>query len=130
MIGFLASSASGYLALFSVFATVALAYVLRQRRATLRPHELFGYAILFVVLAHAMLAMTSGISLRGGSAGLAPASVALLLVVLQVSLGQSLTAARAGRATLRRFHFATMAAIVGLSLLHAYLNGALLRALL
>lgn len=113
---------SGWL-LTSIFAGTALLpwAVKRNPRSMFRWHFLIGYALPALALAHTWPFMARGWAGRVNSTGLYAATLAFLLLFLQLGIGLQLRKMR-GRAQLRRIHFAGMAAIAGLILVHISLN--------
>jgi hypothetical protein len=95
--------------------------------ARMRPHYWIGFAVAALTLLHAAVPMSSG-ALRGANLmGLDLASVALLLVFVQVFLGVSLRNPRLpNRRVVRRWHFWVMVGIAVLGLAHIGLNSTLL----
>ncbi|HXO16887.1 MAG TPA: hypothetical protein VN909_01830 [Candidatus Dormibacteraeota bacterium] len=130
MLAFLFSSTSGYVALVLVALTIGLPYYFRRRGIPMRGHFVVGYAILALVWAHALVAMSAGFASRTSVVGLDIGTAALLLVTIQAGLGQTLRQARAKRRGLTRLHFAVMLGIVAFAVIHVALNGALVRVIL
>lgn len=116
---------SGYLAIFLIAVTIALPYYMRRRGIPLRPHYLIGYAILVLAWTHSLTAMYGKTMSATSLTGINAAMLALMLITVQVGLGQAL-AARGARGKLTRFHFAVMLGIVVLLAAHLLLNGAVL----
>lgn len=129
MAAFLITSISGFFAAFLIAFTVALPYVLR-RRGGMALHYCIGYLIFLVLLAHMLVSMQAGMARGTSLAGLNLASLALLLVMLQVMLGMTLMRGGVALRPLRRTHFATMLGILVLSGTHIALNSNLVHRLL
>ena len=141
MTSVLLNEASGWLIVALAVITISLPYLVRGRRLApegwglgylqrLTPHYWIGYTIAGLSALHATAAMSG--PMPGGGAygtGLWIASGGMLLAFGQVSLGVRLRSRRGmGRLRLRRWHFATMAALAVVGALHVWLNGALLHA--
>lgn len=126
MLTFSLSSASGYLAVFLMAVTIALPYYMRRRGIPLPPHYLIGYAILVLAWTHSLTAMYAKTMSRTSVMGINAAMAALMLITVQVGLGQALAATRGARGKLTRFHFGVMLGIVVLVAAHLLLNGAVL----
>ncbi|MGA7356565.1 MAG: hypothetical protein WA431_16575 [Candidatus Cybelea sp.] len=126
MLTFSLFSASGYLAAFLIAVTVALPYYMRRRGIPLRPHYLIGYAILVLAWTHSVAAMYAKTMSRTSLMGINAAMVALMLITVQVGIGQALAASRGARGKLTRFHFGVMLGIVVLVAVHLLLNNAVL----
>jgi hypothetical protein len=136
----LLSAASGWLAVVSLAVTVRLPYRLRLRlpfaaaadrplsfRPRLRLHYRLGYAIAGLAVVHGWLPMTRSIVGRAHAAGLQLATLALLLVLVEVGLGLVLRRRlQRARPTLRRIHFWVMTALLVLVATHIVLDSALL----
>ena len=122
------SAASGWLLLLLLAVTIALPYLLRRRPGAfprrMRPHFWAGFAVPVLTVAHLAPSMTSPWIRTVDAVGLDLASLALLLVLLQVALGARLRRPRTGRRALRRAHLATMLGIVVLVAGHVALNAA------
>lgn len=130
---FLFTSFSGYLAVILLGFTALLPYLVRRRAphdGALRMglHYCIGYLIFLVVLAHMLVSMQAGMARGADLTGLDLASIAFLLIMVQVALGLTLKAG--GERPLKFLHFATMAGIVLLAGAHIALNNMLLRWLL
>lgn len=133
MAAFLFTSISGYLTLLLLGFTALLPYLVRRRGQAaggvmkMGLHYCIGYAIFVVVLLHMLVSMQAGMARGANLTGLNLASVAFLLIMIQVVLGITLKD-RGGRARpLKMLHFATMAGIVLLTCMHVALNNMLLR---
>lgn len=140
---FFFTSASGWLALILVSVAIAIPYILRRgwlsgaltarpiesRTSSspflvrLRAHYWAGYVVAGLSFAHAWVPMRSGYMKRTDVLGLWFATLALLLLFLQVLVGLTLRAPQIqGRHSLRRLHFWGMAAIVALVGAHIWRN--------
>jgi thiosulfate reductase cytochrome b subunit len=138
---FLITSISGLLAFFLVLITLMLPYILRRQVRTaggqaaavwqrMKIHAWIGYAILALVTLHMYISMGSGMLRQTSVSGINLATLALLLIFVQVGLGMSLERASGKRRpSLRRLHFVLMLGIVVLTLAHLVMNSALLHAL-
>ena len=131
MAAFLVTSISGFFAAYLVLYTAALPYLLRRLRPAgglggMPLHYCLGYLIFGVLMLHMLVSMQAGMARGADLTGLNLASVALLLVMLQVMLGTTLMAGGSKARTLRAFHFSLMLGILALSVLHVALNSALL----
>jgi Domain of unknown function (DUF4405) len=87
------------------------------------PHYWLGYLALLVSSAHAWLAMRGG-NMRGiNSSGVWIATIALLIMLWQITVGLMLRdPTQSNRRTLRRAHFWTMTLMAGLIVVHIALN--------
>jgi hypothetical protein len=87
------------------------------------PHYWLGYLAFIVSSSHAWLAMRSG-NMRGiDSSGVWIATIALLIMLLQVAVGLMLrNPTQSNRRTLRRIHFLTMTFVAGFIVAHVALN--------
>ncbi len=118
----LLTGASGWLLVLLLALTVRLAY--RHRRPW---HYWVGYSIAGLTLVHSWMPMTPGLAGRAHKAGLEIATLAFLLVLIEVGLGLWLR--RRGtpkRAALRRVHFWVMVGLCVLVAVHVGLDSALL----
>jgi hypothetical protein len=136
------TSASGWVLVVLLTATIALPYLIRSRlfaledeshvswRTRLRPPYWLGYVGAGIVLAHAWVPMRAGWALQSNATGLYLASGALLLLCVQIVLGLRLRQTRGKqRRRLRRAHFWIMATVLALTLGHIGLNSATVRML-
>ena len=135
MLVHLLGSVTGRLAVVLCVLTVALAYVLRRGRALgigetlavpyikrLWPHFWVGYGILGLTAIHVGAVM--GSMGRANGAGIWAATVALFLLLFEVTTGLTLkerTLPR--RKTTRRIHFWTMVGLGATLALHVWWNG-------
>lgn len=143
MIAVLFTSASGWVIVVLVAASISLPYLLRgdflqleegrppPYLIKLKPHYLIGYGILAISFVHAWVAMSNGLTRIFNLAGLYLASGGLALLSIQFIMGLQLRDPRQrNRVKLRRWHFWTMLAVLFLGLAHIMLNSAMLRAIL
>jgi hypothetical protein len=90
----------------------------------MRVHYWLGYGIASITLVHAWVAMSEGTAGRLNSSGLYLATVALLLMVVQIVLGRRLSFPKLQiRRVVRRWHFWVMVGIVVFVVGHILLNG-------
>lgn len=130
MVAFLVTSISGFFAVFLLGFTIALPYLLRRRgRKGMALHYCIGYLIFLVLLVHMLVSMQAGMARGTSLTGLDLASLALLLVMLQVMLGTTLIRGGQQLRPLRLVHFAMMFGIVALATLHLALNSTLVHGL-
>ena len=88
------------------------------------PHYWLAYAAAGLSFMHAWAAMSRGRMVRTSSLGLYLATLALVLVFLQVFLGLTLQLrVLPERRSVRKWHFWTMAGVVVLVLAHVWMNG-------
>ena len=137
MTTFLVSIVAGRLAVVLTPCAILLPYLLRRNRLSrtlglwqeheapylhrLWPHVWLGYLILGLSLVHAGTVMAA--MARANQAGIWAATIALFLLMLELMLGLSLRNIRLmERTSVRRFHFWTMAGIVGSLAAHLWLN--------
>jgi hypothetical protein len=106
-----------------VVALVAIVQVARRRPRAL-PHYLLGWSLTVLTWFHFYYPMTGGLVGRTPPAGLWIATLAWVLLLVQLGVGQwmALKAGRAASGTVK-FHHRTMLAIVTLTTLHILLNG-------
>jgi len=126
MNGYLETAALGWLALLLFGANLWLPYLLGRAPARLkcmRPHYWIGYSLPGLALLHAWIPMSRGNMNGMNMTGLWLATIALLLLGMQVVLGLLLRNSVAGvRSTLQTGHFWTMAAAALLIVTHIALN--------
>jgi uncharacterized membrane protein len=122
---YLETALLGWLGLLLVAANVSLPYLLRRGRDYLKqmwPHYWIGYVLPALALWHAWIPMSKG-NLQGMDVtGLWLATVAMLLLAIQATIGLLLRNAAGVRGTLQRAHFWTMAVIGVLIVTHVVLN--------
>jgi hypothetical protein len=134
MTAFLVTSISGFFTAFLVGFTVCLPYLLRRQAALAGQtprfglHYCVGYTIVMVLLLHMFVSMQAGMARGTSLTGLNIATLALLLVTVQVFLGVTLIGKK--QRGLRAWHFLVMTAIVALAAMHVVLNSVLLRGML
>jgi hypothetical protein len=87
------------------------------------PHYWLGYLSFFISFAHAWFAMRGG-NMRGMNlSGVWIATVALIVILWQISVGLLLRdPAQSKRLALRRLHFWRMTLVAGLIVVHVALN--------
>jgi len=142
MTAFLITSISGFFAAFLVVFTAVLPYLLRRRTGlggasapacgSLRGmglHYCIGYLVFGVLLLHMLVSMQAGMARGVSLTGLNLATLALLLVMLQVVLGTTLMAGGPKARPFKTAHVAILLGIVVLSAAHLALNSTLLRGL-
>lgn len=117
---------SGWLAT-SIFAGTSLLpwAVKRNPKSTFRWHFLVGYGLPVLVLVHSWPSMAGGWAGQVNSTGLYAATIALVLLLAQLSIGLRLKEAPGRKFQLRRVHLGGMAAIASLILVHISLNSVL-----
>jgi len=136
---FFYTSASGWIACLLTAVGMLLPYLLRPTRVgqalgfaptqnapylrRMWPHYWTGYLALGLSFYHAWVSMAFGRMPRTSLAGLWLATIALLMLFVQLVLGLVLQKARGSRAIARRLHFWSMVGIVTLVLVHIALNG-------
>jgi hypothetical protein len=137
---FIFTSVSGWIASILICAAIVIPYMMRRSwlnsvlgtRAEstapfltrLRAHYWIGYLVTGLSFAHAWVPMRAGYMKRSDIQGLWFATVALLLLFLQVFVGLTLRAPQVpNRRSLRSLHFWGMAAIVTLVAAHILRNG-------
>jgi hypothetical protein len=111
---------SGWVLLLALMAIVQVA----RRRHRALAHYLLGWSLAVLTWLHFYYPMTGGLIGRTPAAGLWIATLAWLLLLVQLAVGNAmlLKAGRTGPGTVK-FHYRTMLAIVALTLLHVLLNG-------
>ena len=136
---FFFTSASGWFASILICIAIVIPYAVRRNKpidalatqkqtaspfsTRLQAHYWAGYVVAGLSFAHAWVPMRSGYMKRTDLAGLWFATVALLLLFLQVFVGLTLRAPQIqSRRSLRRLHFWGMAAIVALVGAHIWRN--------
>ena len=111
---------SGWVLLLALAATVQVAR--SQRRAL--PHYVLGWSLAVLTWFHFYYPMTGGLIGRTPTSGLWLATLAWVLLLVQLGIGNWMLL-KVGRPGSRavRFHHRTMLAIVTLTTLHVILNG-------
>jgi thiosulfate reductase cytochrome b subunit len=142
MIRFLLVSMTGWVAVLATGIEAALPYIIRDAmkgsapqisaggsllrhpglRAKMWPHYWAGYVLLAFVLAHASFVMGPAMG-RSDPAGIWAATLALGLLFAQVGVGLVLKSGSNNQRQLRRWHFWSMIAVVGLIVTHLLRNG-------
>jgi hypothetical protein len=109
------------------FVSVRLGIALPSDQPYLRRmwlHYWLAYAATALSFAHAWAAMSTGRMPRTSGVGMYLATLAMLLLLLQVFIGLTLQQkVLPARTSLRRVHFWTMAAVVVLVGAHLWMNG-------
>ena len=126
---FLWTAVSGWAAALLLTCGISVPYVARSASLSttshLKAHYYLGFLILAAALLHASIPMSAGRVRAYDSNGLLIATVALCVMVWQVTQGAALRYARGvTRQAARRAHFWTMVAIVGLVSGHIILSRA------
>lgn len=139
MRAFFFASLSGWLGTIFIGAVALLPYLLRRSALGLKPamalpsnrpylermwpHYWLAYAATVLCFLHAWIVMSRGRMTRTSSLGLYLATLALLLLFLQVVLGLTLQQRTlAERRVVRSWHFWTMAGVIVLIGSHIWLN--------
>ena len=140
MTSYFFTSATGRIALLLLALDILLPYLLRRTRLSqvfglaaghsapylhrMWPHYWCGYALVFFSLVHTWISMQSVSMKRTNMAGLWLATVAIILLLLQVALGLFLQdRTLPTRKLFRSWHYWIMLALVFLIGAHAWLNG-------
>lgn len=127
---YLQSALSGWAGVLLFGSGLAMPYFLRRSPGAklpylrrMWPHYWLGYLAFFFSLGHAWFAMRSG-NLHGMNlSGVWIATVALIVILWQISVGLLLRdPAQSKRRALRRLHFWTMALVAGLIVVHVVLS--------
>jgi hypothetical protein len=118
---------SGWALLLALAGSVQLA----RHRPRAVAHYLLGWSLAVLTWFHFYYPMTGGLVGRTSAAGLWIATLAWVLLLVQLGVGHWmwLKAGRAGRGAVK-FHHWTMLAIVTLTALHVLLNGISLHSIL
>ena len=136
---YFASAYAGWLGAIFIGAVALLPYMLRRSVVSAKlgmalpshllylrrmwPHYWLAYAATALSFMHAWVAMSRGRMARTSSAGLYLATLALLLLFLQVFLGLALQQrVLPERRPVRRWHFCTMAGVLVLVVAHVWMN--------
>jgi hypothetical protein len=131
---------AGWLGVIFLGAVALLPYLLRRSLISVKlgislpsdqpylrrmwPHYWLAYAATALSFAHAWGAMSRGRMIRTSSAGLYLATLALVLLFLQVFQGLTLQQkVLPERSSIRSWHFWTMAGVMALMAAHVWLNG-------
>lgn len=139
MLSYEITSATGWLLMVLLVATIIYPFLLRSGMLgpvqpflkRMRLHYWLGYSIAGIVLVHLWIPMSAGLAGRVNAIGLYLASIALLLIFVQVSLGRRLSWPKlARRRVVRRWHFWVMLVVVAFVLGHIALNSGTVQMLL
>jgi hypothetical protein len=131
MLAYSITSATGWVLMVLLIATIVYPFLLRSGLLgpvqpflkRMRLHYWLGYSIAGIVLVHVWIPMSAGLAGRVNTAGLYLATIALILIIVQVSLGRRLSWPKlAMRRVVRRWHFWIMIGIVVFVLGHIALN--------
>jgi hypothetical protein len=131
---------SGWVAIILFGTEVLLAYLLRRSALSewlglartfsgkalqrMRPHYVLGAMLPPLVLAHAWIPMAAGRMRGSNMIGLWLATLALLVLAVQLVVGVALAnMGGSDRSSLRRAHLASMLILSGLIVAHMVLNG-------
>lgn len=137
---FFVASASGWIGAIIIGAVALLPYLLRRTRLSVRlgialpshqpylrrmwPHYWLAYAATGLSFVHAWTVMGRGTMARTSGVGLYIATIALLLLFLQIALGLTLQQRTLPeRKSIREWHFWIMGASIVLVGAHIWLNG-------
>jgi hypothetical protein len=133
------TSVSGWALMVMLVATIVYPFLLRSGvlgpvqpfLKRMRLHYWLGYGIVGIVLVHAWVPMSERLAGRVNETGLYLGTVALLLIFLQVWLGQRLSWPKlALRRMVRRWHFWVMVGIIAFIVGHIVLDGGTIQMLL
>ena len=125
---------SGWLLMLLLAVTIVLPFAMSRTRIAepcvegrgsnpaFKYHYGLGYAIAFISFAHAWIPMSAGWGGRLNTAGLYAATIAWLLVYLQVAIGRRLRGPGRPRGYALRWHFWVMVILVTFVLVHVILN--------
>lgn len=125
------TSVTGWILLGLLFATAVYPFLLRSGLLgpvqpffkRMRLHYWFGYSIAIIVLVHLWIPMSAQLAGKVNATGLYLATIALILIYVQVSLGRLLKQPKlAARRIVRRWHFWIMTGIVTFVIGHIVLN--------
>src|SRR5215469_15270063 len=110
--------ATGWALMVLLLATIFYPFLLRSGL-----HYWLGYSVAGIVIIHLWIPMSAGLAGRVNAAGLYLATVALVLIFVQVSLGRRLSWPKLSiRRVVRRWHFGVMVGILVFVLGHIALN--------
>ena len=139
MIDYAITSATGWFMMVLLVAIIAYPFLLRAGflgsiqpfLSRMRLHYWMGYTLGIALLIHLWFSMSGGAALIVNALGLYLATVAMILVGIQVWLGRSLSWPKlAQRRQVRRWHFWLMVSLVAFILAHVVLDSALIQTLL
>ena len=125
------TSVTGWILLGLLFATAVYPFLLRSGLLgpvqpflkRMRLHYWFGYSIAIIVLVHLWIPMSAQLAGKVNATGLYLATIALILIYVQISLGRLLKQPKlAARRIVRRWHFWIMTGIVTFVVGHIVLN--------
>lgn len=125
------TSVTGWILLALLLATAVYPFLFRSGLLgpvqpffkRMRLHYWAGYSIAIIVLVHLWIPMSAGLAGKVNATGLDLATIALILIFVQVSLGRLLKQPKlAARRIIRRWHFWIMTGIVIFVLAHIALN--------
>jgi hypothetical protein len=131
MLAYSITSATGWILMVLLLATIVYPFLLRSGLLgpvqpflkRMRFHYWLGYSIAGIVLIHLWIPMSAGLAGRVNAAGLYLATVALILIFVQVTLGRRLSWPKLSmRRVVRRWHFWVMMSIVAFVLGHIALD--------
>ncbi|MBL8630287.1 MAG: hypothetical protein JNM81_11690 [Rhodospirillaceae bacterium] len=134
MSAFILTSTSGWAATLMIVAAVGLTYLLRKLRAAdtqnargtymarMQAHVWVGVAVLAATLIHFGASMRPELMRGANGLGLTLATVAVLVLVVQVVVGARLNRFPDHARPLRKAHFAAMLVLVALIAVHVLLN--------
>ena len=130
MMDYVRTALTGWAAFLLFVASLLLPYLIRRTRShgvpflkQLWPHYWIGYGLPVIAFIHAWIPMRTG-NLRGiNMTGLWLATIALMLLAVQLFIGLQLQSpTQSNRKRLRAAHFWTMALLAGLIVIHVVLN--------
>jgi hypothetical protein len=131
MLTFVGTAFSGWIAAIAFVAAALLAIALREFRfaavpgfGTMRAHYALGFAVPAIAFIHAWIPMATGRAGSFGRIGLWIATLALLLLFVQMTLGMSLRSSSSGGGGLRRIHIGMMVVMAALIATHITLDRA------
>ena len=133
MIDFIITSATGWLMMVLLIALIAYPFLLRAGflgpvqpfLVRMRLHYWMGYILGGAVLVHLWFSMSSGAALVVNAVGLYLATIAMILIGVQLWFGRNLSRPRfAQRGQIRRWHFWVMVGLVVFLLAHVVLDSA------
>jgi hypothetical protein len=125
------TSVTGRVLMIQLIVTIIYPFLLRSGRIgpvqtflkRMRFHYWLGYNIAAIVIVHLWIPMSAGLAGRVNFTGLYLATIALILIFVQVTLGRNLSKPKlSARRVVRRWHFWVMVSIVVFVLGHIALN--------
>jgi hypothetical protein len=132
------TSLTGWMLMILLIATIMYPFLLRRGLLgpvqpflkRMRFHYWLGYSIAVIVIVHLWIPMSDGLAGKVNAVGLYLATIALMLIFVQVSLGRRLSWPKlSARRIVRRWHFWVMMGIVIFVLGHIALNSATIKIL-